>query len=353
MKKLILSLAAAATLMGCATDEVINSSRDAIAFDGAWVDNSTRAAYDDTIDTNSLEEFQVWATITGHKAGANGTANIFQGEVVSKNFTEGTGNTWKYSSANTQYWIPGNDYHFIAVANGNIPDETSVVALPADNYMATQVKVQDASKQNDVLVAKYDVTPYETPANGAAPDAVRFEFAHILSKVKFTVKNTISTNNGYSYKVDNITIRHAFQDGIYTIIDGQSGTWETRAKRYDLDFGKVVAQGNADNNAEVANIGYGAQAESNYERLVIPHKGAINVKFHYTLLKDGAPIDEQEIILDTPSLNFEQGKAYNLLIKLGNPGEAITFELDKVKGWDNGNTADGDGDGVKDNTPAN
>ena len=322
MKKVLITVLALAAV-ACNKAEVVEQNQEnAIVFDNAFVDNATKVAYDGSYNTNTLEAFDVYATIT-----RNGkTANIFKQELVKKGNSLGQGTNWSYSSANTQYWVPGNTYKFRAIADGNVANVSEVVALENDKYMATAINLLDASAQKDILVAE-ETVDYESGAH-----TVKFTFDHILAKVKFTVKNTILTNNGYSYKVSNIVINDITKEGKYSFESGW--TIGESPETYDLSFGNAVAEGTAEG-LEPADIGYNTSAESNYDRLMIPTSNEeFDITFNYQLLKDGVVIDEQTKTIETGGLTLQSGLAYNFIVSLGNPGDPIQFDLEKVSEWE-------------------
>lgn len=325
MKKVLFTLAAVATLAACTAETVMDYTKEAITFDNTFVDNATRAAYDGSYNTNNLEQFEVYATIKGTGTG-EGTANIFNKELVKKGAELGQGVNWSYDAGNTQYWIPENTYKFRAIADGNIENVTSVVANEADQYLASAVNLLDASAQKDVLVAEESVD-YVSGAH-----TVKFTFAHILAKAKFTVKNTIATNNGYSYKVSSLSINGIAKNGVYTFGTGWSAA--DAPATYDLSFGNAVTNGTTAG-AEAANIGYNSQVESNFDRLLIPTVDEkLNITFTYQLLKNGVVIDTQNREVETEPLTLKSGQAYNFVFSLGNPGEPILFDVVKVTEWD-------------------
>ncbi len=336
MKKIFFAILCAGAAISCAKEEVITAEKDAITFENAFVDNATKAAYDGSYNNINFTEFQVYATISGGGAG-EGTANIFKGERVVKGASLGQGVNWSYATANTQYWIPGNDYQFRAIADGNVSGVTEVVT---DTYgMATKINLLDASAQKDILTAQHNVADYTKPVGGT-PDPVAFTFAHVLSKAKFTVKNTITTDNGYSYKVTDIVLNDLVKNGVYTITDAAAGSWAaaTTPAAYDLSFGDVTVEGKADEaTATVADIKYNASAESNFDRLLIPGTQTLNITFSYGLYKDGVLIDTQDKTL-TADVTLAASKAYNFVISLGNPGDPIQFDVLSVTDWDKSHT---------------
>ena len=74
MKKILLSVFAVAALASCIQNEDINPLTP-IGFGDAYVQNSTKAIYDD--DT-MVSQFNVWGTVTS----ADGTVALYNGEKV-------------------------------------------------------------------------------------------------------------------------------------------------------------------------------------------------------------------------------------------------------------------------------
>lgn len=322
MKKLLFAVLATATLAACTQEELVSINQgDAITFDNAFIDNATRAAIDGTYTTATLNEFEVYATIT---TPTDGVANIFQQEKVVKGGT-GTGDAWTYDANNTQYWIEGNTYDFRAVAEGNVSGVTE--ATIDANGLLTGVNLYDVTAQKDLLFAEQMSVDY----TGGAPEPVKFTFEHLMAKVKFTFKNSISTNNGYSYKVTNIKINETAKNGSYTVGTG----WAEAASRVNtsLDFGNGVAT-SAATGAEATAIGFNGSVESNWERLLVPSNEARNITFTTQLFKDGVLIDTKDRTVNSDVIKLDEGGAYNFVVSLGNPGEPIKFDVEKVNDWD-------------------
>lgn len=318
MKKVLLTIAAAVALVACTNDEVIGTYQDAIGFEGAYVENATRAAIDKTYDNDNLQEFQVYATISN----TTGTANIFEGEKVVRGNSLGQGTNWSYDATNTQYWVAGNTYNFRAVADGNVENATE--AVTDAKGLLTGVKLLDVNAQRDILFAEQMAVDY-TAGEGAK--TVKFTFRHLLSKVKFTFKNTIATDNGYGYEVTNIAINNTAKSAEYTI----GGKWEKTAEVANVAFGNATSAN--EENAEATLIAYNGKEESNLERLLVPGTENMNITFTYTLYKDDVVIDTQDKTIDTDAITLEEGGAYNFVISLGNPGEPIHFDVEEVTEW--------------------
>ena len=336
MKRLILTISAVAALISCSKDETVAvSNNSAIIFDNAFVENSTRAI-DNSYTNSNLTEFEVYGTITGSQQNGGGTANIFKQEKVQKGVSEGTGDVWKYNAANTQYWIAGNTYNFKAIADGNVSGVTEVVT---DRYdMPTAIKLLDASKQKDILYAEDLDVKYTS-----GEKTVNFTFEHLMAKAKFTVKNAITTDSGYSYMVKNVKITNAAKDAVYTI---DTGRWATKTGTYTLSFGDIVDERLINNNTpadyQPIDMAYNTSGVSNYERLIIPTvTTGIIVEFTCELYKSRVLIDKQTKTIQADNLTITKGNAYNFVISLGNPGEPIKFSVHDVKGWDTDHDNDG------------
>ena len=346
MKRTILVTLALASLISCSQEETINSPlHEAIAFDNAFVENSTRAAYDGSYTTNSLTKFQVYGTITNKN---RETGNIFDNVDVTK-----CGVVWGYS-VGLQYWIPGNDYNFAATVHGNevktADNAVKAISTEVDDFhMPTSIKVTDMSVQKDILYAVNGPIVANATTWG---ETVSFIFHHLLSKVKFTVWNNIPTQNGYLYKIENITILDAANNGKYIIGNG----WDAAATTdfsFSPDFGHAV-------NVEVPTsepieegtlIAVGDKYETQYERLLLPAKQSFTIQFDYYLYNGTQLIDAlEDKTITSQEMTLEAGKAYNFNIKLSNPGEPITFDVSKIEDWDtdlNNNKNDDDDTEIK------
>ena len=325
MKKTILVTLAIASMMSCSNEELLEApAQQAIAFDNAFVEKApiTRAAYDGSYTTGSLTQFQVYATVT-NKNGVSG--RVFTGDVVSY---DKAADKWTYTCP-TQYWVPGNDYHFWAIADGNAAGATSVTTT--NLYVPTAINLLDASQQKDVLLATRTYADYQT-THGTT---VAFTLRHLMAKAKFTVKNNIDTNSGYSYKVSDITIIGTGKNGVYSVA-GKTWAPAAEAETYDLSFGHAVAQSTAAGDAAAVAIGFNEKAESNFDRLLLPTSAKqLKVRFTcQTLIGETVLRTETKEVTTEKAVELVQGRAYNFIIALGNPGEKIQFTVEKINDWE-------------------
>lgn len=319
MKKIFVSILAVAVLASCSNEETIDQvAPEAIGFDNVFVDNATRTTDSSYSSTNLPDSFLVYGTTQGDEQGAP-VVPIFDGVTVSKN---GSG-VYQYESAYTQYWIAGNFYNFAALVNADAQKVTK-----ADSMPSSVVYTADYTSGNtaDLLYATASA-----PGLATNNPTVGFTFNHLLSNVKFTVTNTMTTNvvgNIYEYVVTDIAINNAYTTGTCALA---AKTWSDQTNAT-----KVVAFGNVE---AVGVVGQTESASSDYARLLIPatydQNSKLNVTFTLTTLLNGQSVNVENINL-TPTVTFEAGKAYNFVIEKGAPGEEIKFTVTTVNGWVNG-----------------
>lgn len=325
MKKIILATLAAAALVACAKEDVVVASKgEAIAFNNAFVDNTTKAI-DPSITNdgdNALEGFVVYGTTKGDHDGAQ-TVNIFNGVNVGVNI-DGIGDDWKYANNLVQYWIDGNIYDFAAVVNG------TVTVTPDSNGMPATI-AYNATSQTDLLYAEQKGIEGKKSGNGA----VAFTFDHLLSKVKVTFNNTskASEHNKYNYKVTNVQIVGTYASADYDLT-ATPQAWGVGTGSYTAQLGHIVAANANTEVTEALAIYHTSNGVSNYERLVIPGAyTALTVNCHIELYVGNVTTPVDVIEYSQPvQVTLEKGKCYNFILSAG-VGEEIEFTVTQVNGW--------------------
>lgn len=259
MKKTLLAILATVAMVACSNDEIVREAApEAIGFDNAFVNNSTRSVNDPSwSNTNLFDDFAVYGFVEN--------ASLFDNVQVSGDALNGT---WTYT--NKQYWITGAKYSFAAIApyaNG----KTGVFYVAKDaenNYVGTTVlPFSNAGTQeslngtNDVLYAQN--AQYQALATGQN-ETVEFTFRHILSKVKFSFKNGYNASAA-TICVRDINITDAYATATATL--GVSSTkWDSHADAIVINFGDATDPEATYDNANAYNTVY----ESNNERFLIP-----------------------------------------------------------------------------------
>ena len=297
MKKYLLVALAAVGMAACVQNEELGvaNNKEAIAFD-TFVENATKAS---AYDNGNLKKFYVYGTIS--KDGAVVT-NIFDGVEVSNE----TG-VWAYGSQFTQYWVSGFTYDFAAVVDGTV--------VKNSYNMPESIEV-DMKNQLDVLYAT--AGPRYFDANDTA-EKVSFQFNHLLSKAKFTVKNTIVNGTGFVYNIESIKIKNADWNGAY---DVATGVWAA-TNTYEADFGVA------------ASLAIGSQPVSGPEVYLLPSANKdLDIEVVYNLTYKGATLKTETKTI-AAVLTLDKGKAYNFVVEFGEPGEEIEFEA-TVRDWANG-----------------
>lgn len=314
MKKLFIAILAVTGLVACSQDQLVEAPKSvAIAFDNAFVNNSTRAT---DINIDNLQDFGVYGSVVN---GQGQQGLIFNNQEV----TKGT-NGYSYSPA--QYWIANAQYDFVAIAP---------YTDAKWSYTTTDAKNGTLSFNNENAAANQDLLfAYTKPEKTAAtitatPDKVGFTFSHILSKVAFSFKNTF-TDGKISLKVYDVKITNTAASGSVAVADGVVGEWEGTN-----DYSRAFGPATADEVAEIANNG---TLTTEYFYL-IPVQREYNVSFKVDIYQAGVKLDTYTHNITT-TINLDKGKSYSLSANLApnnvNPNSQlypIEFKVDGITDW--------------------
>lgn len=326
MKKILISMLAVAALVSCSKEESIRVDQgEAIAFGNAFVDNSTRAdaatdpSYSTTGNGVALESFNVYGAVNG--------VNIFNGNLVEKNGAA-YGAKWTLNGAK-QYWIAGADYKFVGVVDGSTAGVTAITPDAAGLPASISYTSDGAT---DLLC---DVV---TVDNAAAPyQLVAFNYTHLLSKVKFSVKNTTASDaDNYRFVLTSAKLTNAYESGVYDVT----------AEAWDVDD----MAGAKEFNLDLLTINSAATQYHNTELLLLPGASVgVYVKAEIQATDDGTTWKKVSEVEKTFSgvVTLAQATAYNFVVELG-VGTEIQFTAAEMPDWGNGNTTDTDGDSVND-----
>lgn len=305
MKKILITLAALATIAACDKAEVVEAPQgDAIAFGDAFVDNATKAIYESAAD---LKAFKVWGNVDG----TNETPLALYGDTGAK-VTYTT--NWDCDVA--RYWTPSASYNFTAIANGTA--QTCVNGIPTViSY------TQNTTDPADLLygVATASTTEVCVPSGNIVEGRVSFTLRHLLARVKVQFENQIAAD-GYTYDITNVKITTA-ETGVYTI--GAATPWAPAADdEVDLTYTNITGLA-----SEVTPAG---------AQLVIP--GApVDFSFDYVLKLNGTGI-YNTTVTKTITTELAEGHSYNLNVQL-EAGNKIDFTVvdGGLGGWTDGGTS--------------
>lgn len=325
MKKTLLLVAAAVALVACSNEETVRqSAREAIGFDNAFVENSTRSVNDPSFDAdNMFSDFAVYGFVEG--------AVLFDGTAVSKsiNNTDLT-SAWKYEG--TQYWVAGANYNFNAVAPLTDGGWTKTAAN------ATSTTLSFTNKGTTDLLYAYATAEGEAENN----QPVAFTFRHTLSKVKLSFENAYNATNA-TIRVSDVKITDAYATGNVVLTDAT--TWSTQDGKLELAFGNAVADDATSTDALA--FAYNTTLESYNELFMIPGEGPTHdgekhtytVTFTVDLIVSGTVVKTYEHTINAVFAP-EAGKSYDLKATINaenidpeHAQEPIEFTVNALPGW--------------------
>ena len=313
MKKLFFLGVAALSLAACVQEQVVDTPMGgAITFESAFVDNATRAAADPSTTTGTLTAFDVWGFVKEY----DGT--VFVDQDVTLN-----GGNWGYEGA--QFWAPNQPYYFAALAPMNSETLGHELATgEAAKLGLGTLTFTNVNGTEDVLYATSKVT---SKGVNQPNDPVKFQFRHLLSKVKFTFKNGFVTNNA-SIEVTNIKMTAPAKASIDVAQANYAKAWTLENQPVTLAFG------------DVEKLTYGQAAECADERLTIPAASSYvyNVTFDVELFMGAQSVYTVSKTSTVTGVELEMGKAYNFYAEI-NPEnlelDVITFDVIEVEDWEN------------------
>lgn len=320
MKKTLLAIAAMVAMVACNNDYVVKEAApEAISFDNVFVDNATRSVNDPSYtNTKLFSNFQVYGYVEGQPL-----FNAENSGVTVSGSGLGESGSWTYTG--TQYWIPGAEYNFSAVAPATGWTKT------AANATSTTLSFTNDGKHDLLYAQTAAIEGQESGSN----EKVAFTFRHILSKVKFSFENAYNATNTV-LQVRDIMINNAYANGSVVLTDTDTN-WTVLANSNTLD----LSFGNANTtsiNTDAQTFAYEAEVESHEELLLIPFEytdsNKLNITFEYDIVVSGEVVATFPVTSEV-AVNLEPGKAYDFKATI-TPGDPIVFTVTTVNDWVNG-----------------
>ena len=343
-KKFFMGIAAVAalTLVSCSSDDLNslsdNSSKnEAISFDGYWgrsavsVNGSRGSVIDKAEDLQKVSEgFGVFGNYSSTDGEAFGS-NLFENQKVTYS-TEET--KWTYSPK--KYWSPQGHIDFLAYAprveGTKLKDNTSCIEFTVADKAADQKDLLWANAANQTMAK-----------NSGTGKKVKFQFAHALSRLGYTVK-TKDADAGTTITLNKITLAGS--------ADGKTNAFYTKGT---IDLSKDLpkpstsitdlwATSNNDTKQKFDWFSGTQSLATTYTNpdteylFVIPQnfsKTTENADALYVIVEYTIKYEDEKTMTNKVSsqlkLNFEQGKAYTLNLTLGLT--PIEFDVTAVEGW--------------------
>ena len=321
MKKILFSVLALAALASCVKEQTLDvASPAAIEFAGTYVENATKTN-DPSTTTANITEFSVWGVMD------NETGVVLDDELVTL-----TNGVWTYK--NTQYWTPQHTYYFSALAGDRSNNQIVIDLASADDQGMSvdglgTMTFTNVEGVNDVLYAEANDIETEDVVN-TKPEAVKFQFNHLLSKVKFSFTNGFVNDNN-TIVVKNIKMVVPNQGTIDLTQTDNGYVWT------DLQGETTLVMGDMDAAARVA---IGMTASSDNERLTIPAAATqeYEVTFDVELWMGDVMASNASKTVKINGCALEPGKSYNFKATINqdnvdeNPLFPIEFEVE-VDEW--------------------
>ena len=178
------------------------------------------------------------------------------------------------------------------------------------------------------------LTPEKTDdAITSQPEAVAFNFSHILSRVHFTFVNTISAASNIKLVVSDVKITDAYKKGTIAVAEGAISADYWTVSETNNSFNIAFA-----NNGNEINGDNGT--ETTVHHYMIPANKKYNVSFKVKLLQAGANLGTYDRNA-TVNLDLKKGMSYNVKAYLStdnvlpNALYPIVFKINEVDEWAN------------------
>ena len=307
---------AALTLVSCSSDDLNSlsdtpSKNEAISFDSylgrsAVSVNGSRGSVLEIDDLkSSTEGFGVFGNYSSTDGEAFGS-NLFDNQKVTYSSTN---EKWEYTPV--KYWSPQGHIDFLAYAprvDGTTLNGSSIEFTVADN----------AADQKDLLWAN---AANQTMANNSGTKKyVKFQFAHALSRLGYTVKTSLTD----AITLKKITLAGSADEtktAFYTkgTIDlsktSSTGLWKTSDTDTKQNFDWLSTDKTLDSDTKNSDTEYLFVIPQDFSKTT-ENADALFVIVEYTI-KYG---DEKPVTYTVSSQlkqNFEQGKAYSINLTFG------------------------------------
>lgn len=320
MKKYLYIALAAAALTSCSSDDTLDVVQgEEIQFGNAFIDNSTRAtaATDPSYSTTAnqgvaLEKFNVYGAVKG--------VNIFDGDNVTKG-TAAYGAAWTCDGAK-QYWIAGASYKFVGVVDGNKSGVTQTTT-GTDGLPTTISYTVDG--KTDLLCNVVNIG-----SASASQGVVAFNYTHLLSKVKFSVKNTTNAAaTNYRIVLTEAKLTNVYGSGTYNV---DANNWTPAASTTDFTLENLTIPSNS-------------TEYHSHEVLLIPGSAVgVSIKANIEATADNgatwtavSSVEKAFTAVLGENKTLTAATAYNFIVEMG-IGTEIQFTANTMPEWGNGGT---------------
>lgn len=342
-KKFFMGIAAMAalTLVSCSSDDLNSlsgtpSKNEAISFDSylgrsAVSVNGSRGSVLEIANLKSLADgFGVFGNYSSTDGEAFGS-NLFDNQKVTYSSTS---NKWEYTPV--KYWSPQGHIDFLAYAprvDGTTLTNTSCIEFTVADNAANQKDLLWANAKNQTMTNNSGTDNSGTD-NSGKNKYVKFQFAHALSRLGYTVKKTNLTGTSTTITLKKITLagsKDGTQKAFYPkgTINLSTGVWTPSTTEEKLNFDWLSTDKTLDSDTKKSDTDY---------LFVIPQdfsKTTENADALYVIVEYTIKYGDEKTVTNTVSSqlkqNFLQGNAYTFKLTLGLT--PIEFDVTTVEGW--------------------
>lgn len=344
-KKFVMGIAAMAALalVSCSSDDLDSFSGDsskneAISFDSylgrsAVAVNGSRGSVltKDSLQNFTKEGFGVFGNYSSTEF-AEGTQATYGENWFDNVQVTYKDSKWTYSPL--KFWPTEGYFDFLAYApyiNGTKLTGSSIDFTVADNV----------ANQKDLLYAKA-VGQTKDKISATTEKKVKFQFAHALSRLGYTVKLYKDNPSNATFTLNKLTLAGSYPkstketaQAFYTkgTINLATGNWTPIDKDKKQDF-EWVSSDKTVSNTGIKNdkTDYLFVIPQNFSEKIgeaqNPDKLYVIVKY---TIDYGGGVKQENMVYKQLTTNFVQGKAYMLNLTIGLP---IEFDVDVVEGWE-------------------
>lgn len=341
-KKLFLGLlaAAAVTFTACQKDEVISEviQNEAISFSTYLGRDAQTKGSIVEIDQLKTQGFGVFAYYTGTTAASAysfpATPDFMNNvQVTHKDWNQAAdddpdNNTWGYD--HIKYWPNTTDEKISFYAYGPYDNSDNAIDIDFDAVnkkpVLTYTVDNDITQHMDVLFAPAQEDKTKTD------DPINFVFAHALSRIEFAVKTAANYSNA-TINLTSVSLSGNIYPSGTLALGGSTVDWnETAAtsKTFSINDTRVITSDPRTVETTEGNTDY---------IMIIPQDFTSNnltLSVTYTVqYTDSSQTITNTVTKNDVAINFEQGKAYKIIIKVGM--DAVDFSA-TVTAWDKNHT---------------
>ena len=277
------------------------------------------------VKIDDLAKFEVYGNMVSSSSTTSTPSEVFKATPVTK-----TDGKWVYE--NTQYWMPGQTYSFVAISTPSTENITNL-SYSADKLTFNYTAPADYTTVPDILTAAHR-RKYEKPATPVA-----FNFGHIMARISFVAKVDPSIPN-QTLSIDRIEVKGIASRATYSLQPAPLGTasqtsdfvaptWTISGTPARISYTK--------NPGETITTGGSTELfPSNDALLIIPQNVTSDIEVELTYSRGGTPTTVSgrlRIASSTHGYAWAVGRSYSYSFTLG-ADDYLIFEEPAIKAWD-------------------